>query len=101
MQSRQGRGERLDALGLAKFFIGEIKRCSGGNVAAFAFCGCAGCLRTLNVLRALLQSFLRRKLPQLLIVGHRFAPIGQGALGIALGGFAKALVGLLVLERVQ
>ena len=34
-------------------------------------------------------------------MSHGLAPICQGTLGIAFGSFAEALVGLLVLKRVQ
>src|SRR6266850_683767 len=58
-------------------------------------------LRLLNLLAAAFQSLVIRKLPNLKIRGHGFAPVRDGAFRVASRGVSKGLLGFRVLERVQ
>ena len=58
-------------------------------------------LRLFDVLVSFLQSLILRKIPQLVISGHGFAPVGHRAFRFASRGFREGLLGLLVLEGVQ
>ena len=58
-------------------------------------------LRFRDVLAALFQSFVVRKIPQLMEQRHRFAPVRDGALRFAGGRVGKGLLGFRVLEGVQ
>src|SRR5467141_4376888 len=58
-------------------------------------------LRFLDVVAALFQSFVVRKIPELMEQRHRFAPVRYGALRFAGGRISKSLLGFLVLERVE
>src|SRR5882724_216784 len=58
-------------------------------------------LGLLNLLAAAFQSLVIRKLPNLKIRGHGFAPVRDGAFRVASRGVSKSLLGFCVLERVQ
>src|SRR5467141_1470104 len=58
-------------------------------------------LRFLDVVAALFQSFVVRKIPELMKQRHRFTPVRYGALRFAGGRFGKSFLGFRVLERVE
>src|SRR5712664_1306257 len=58
-------------------------------------------LRFLDLFAALLQSFVVRKIPQLMKQSHRFAPVGDGALWFTSGRIGKSFLGFRILERVE
>ncbi len=58
-------------------------------------------LRLRDVFAAFFQDFVIRKIPELVIEGHCFAPIRHGALGFAGGRVGKRLFGFFVLEGVE
>src|SRR5467141_3695729 len=58
-------------------------------------------LRFLDVVAALFQSFVVRKIPELMEQRHCFAPVRYGALRVAGGRISKSLLGFLVLEGVE
>src|ERR1700687_4359988 len=58
-------------------------------------------LRFLDVLAALFQRLLIRKIPELMKQSHRLAPVCYGALRFAGGRFGKSFLGFRILERVE
>jgi len=58
-------------------------------------------LRPLDVLAAFFQGLVIREIPELMKPGHRFAPVGHGALRFFGCGVGKGLLGFLVLERME
>src|SRR2546423_11797799 len=58
-------------------------------------------LRFLDVLAALLQSSVVRKIPELMKQRRCFAPVRYGALRVAGGCFGKSFLGFRVLEGVE
>src|SRR5437879_4387763 len=58
-------------------------------------------LRCLDVFAAFFQGFVIREIPKLVKPGHRFAPMGHGALWFLGGHVGKGLLGFHILERVQ
>src|SRR5216683_1724892 len=55
----------------------------------------------LDVLAALFQRLVVRKIPELMKPRHRLAPIRRGALWFAAGRAGKGLLGFLVLEGME
>src|SRR5437899_7267856 len=58
-------------------------------------------LRRLDVFAAFFQGFVIREIPKLMKPGHRFAPMGHGALWFFGCSVGKGLLGFLVLEGMQ
>src|SRR5580704_15777709 len=81
------------------FFLIE----SGGGVDEALFPRIRGTefLRFLDVLAALFHFFVVGEFPKLVIQGHGFSPVRDGALWFACGRIGKSLPGFRVLEGVQ
>src|SRR5437016_2558656 len=91
----------LRTLDMSHFGSFLKESCGGVKETLFPWISGVKLQRFIDILAALFQGFVIRKIPELMKPGHRFAPMRNGALRIASRRVHERLFGLLVLERVE
>jgi len=101
MQFRHRCGIGRGALLLRQCCVVLIKCGRGGDIAAFTLRGRIQLLCLPDIFQTFFQSSWLRKIPQLVIVRHGFAPIRHRALGILVRGATESFQRLGVLKGMQ